>query len=52
MRKRIGVIMAQPEETTQNLFIKAFMEEAYAHDYDICIFSMYQKYQETRLRNI
>ncbi len=52
MRKRIGVLMAQPEEITQNLFIKAFMEEAYAHDYDICIFSMFQKFQQTRLRNI
>ncbi|MCR4649855.1 MAG: EAL domain-containing protein [Lachnospiraceae bacterium] len=52
MRKRIGVIMAQPEETTQNLFITSFMQEAYAKNYDICIFSMYQKYQETRLRNI
>lgn len=52
MRKRIGVLLAQLEENTQKRFMQAFTKEAYAHDYDICIFSMYQKYQETQLRNI
>ena len=52
MRKRICVLLAQLEEQTQNRFMSAFTKEAYAHDYDICIFSMYQKFQETDLRNI
>ena len=52
MRKRICVLLAQLEEKTQNRFMRAFTKEAYAHDYDICIFSMYQKYQETDLRNV
>ncbi len=52
MRKRIGVLLGQLEENTQKRFMEAFMREAYDHDYDICIFSMYQKYQETELRNI
>lgn len=52
MRKRIGVLLAQLEENTQKKFMTAFMKEAYAHDYDICVFSMYQKYQDTELRNI
>ena len=52
MRKRIGVLLAQLEENTQRRFMDAFIKEAYAHDYDVCIFSMYQKYQETELRNI
>ena len=52
MRKRICVLLAQLEEKTQNRFMTAFTKEAYAHDYDICIFSMYQKFQETDLRNI
>ena len=51
MRKRIAVLLAQMEENTQKRFMHAFMEEAYANDYDICVFSMYQKYQETDLRN-
>ncbi len=52
MRKRICVLLAQLEEKTQNRFMTSFTKEAYAHDYDICIFSMYQKFQETDLRNI
>ena len=52
MRKRIGVLLAQLDENTQKRFMDAFIKEAYAHDYDVCIFSMYQKYQETELRNI
>ena len=38
MRKRICVLLAQLEEKTQNSFMRAFTKEAYAHDYDICIF--------------
>ena len=52
MRKRICVLLAQLEEKTQKRFMTSFTKEAYAHDYDICIFSMYQKFQETDLRNI
>ena len=52
MRKRIGVLLAQLEENTQKRFMDAFIKEAYSHDYDVCIFSMFQKYQETELRNI
>lgn len=52
MRKRIGLLLAQLEESTQRRFVSAFTKEAYEKDYDLCIFSMYQKYQETNLRNI
>lgn len=52
MRKRIAVLLAQLEENTQKRFMDAFIKEAYSHDYDVCIFSMFQKYQETELRNI
>ena len=52
MRKRLGVILAQPEEHMQRNFMSSFMEEAYKKDFDICIFSMYQKYQETGMRNV
>ena len=46
MRKRIGVILAQLEENMQKRFMQAFLKEAYAKDYDVCIFSMYQKFQQ------
>lgn len=52
MRKKICVLLAQPEENMQKRFMNAFIEEAHAHDYDVCCFAMYQKYQETELRNI
>ncbi len=52
MRKRVGVLLAQLEENTQKHFMEAFIKEAYAHDFDVCVFSMFQKYQENELRNI
>lgn len=52
MRKRIGVLLAQLEENTQKRLMTAFINEAYSKDFDICVFSMYQKYQETELRDI
>ncbi len=52
MRKRICIIAAQMDESPQKRFLTPFLKECYAHDYDVCIFSMYQKYQETELRDI
>ena len=52
MRQRIGVLLAQPEEHMQRQFMHAFMEEAYKKDFDLCVFSMYQKYQQTGMRNV
>lgn len=46
-RRRIGILSAQSEENTQRMFIEGFLKEAFSLDYDVCIFSMYQKYQET-----
>ncbi len=45
-------MVAQIDETTQKKFLTEFIKQAYAYEYDVCIFSMYQKYQETKLRNI
>ncbi|MCR4696698.1 MAG: hypothetical protein K5654_05230, partial [Lachnospiraceae bacterium] len=52
MRKRICVLLAQLEEKTQKSFSKAFIKEAYSYNYDVCIFSMFQKFQERELRDI
>lgn len=52
MRKRICVILSQMEEKTQKGIMESFTTEAYAHDYDICVFSTHQKYQDKELRNI
>lgn len=52
MRKRIAILVAQIDESTQKKFTTEFIKQAYAYDYDVCIFTMYQKYQETPLRDI
>ena len=52
MRKTICIICAQIDESPQKRFLVPFLQEAFAHDYDVCVFSMYQKYQETELRDI
>lgn len=50
MRKKIGILVAQVDEATQHKFLDAFIAEAYKEDFDVYIFSMHQKYQETHLR--
>ena len=52
MRKRIGVLAAQIDEATQKRFLNEFIRQVYAYNYDVCVFTMYQKYQETPLRDI
>ena len=52
MRKKIAVLAGQLEENYQELFVKGFMEQAYAHDFNVYVFSMYQKYQESSGREI
>lgn len=52
MRRRIAVLAGQVDEATQTQFLKGFAKEAYKHDYDLCVFSLYQKYQEDWLREI
>ena len=52
MRKRVAVIVAQVDEATQKRFLTDFIRQLYTFDYDVCIFTMHQKYQETPLRDI
>ena len=52
VRKRIGVILAQADESTQSQFMEGFLENAFEMNYDVCVFSMYLKYQETPLREV
>ncbi|MBR3057059.1 MAG: EAL domain-containing protein [Clostridiales bacterium] len=51
-RKRIAVLLGQPEEYNQERFLKGFLKEAVARDYDVCVFAMYIKYQNTPARCI
>ncbi len=49
-RRKIALLVGQPDEHYQKLFINGFFKEAYSNDFDACIFAMYQKYQETKAR--
>lgn len=49
-RKRIALFVGQADESYQSRFISGFLKEAFSQDYDVCIFSMYRKYQDTRER--
>ena len=40
----------QPEEYCQSLFIQGFNKVAFAADFDVCVFAMYQKYQDSMQR--
>ena len=49
-RKRIALFVGQADEIYQRRFITGFLEKAFAFDMDVCIFSMYRKYQDTAER--
>ena len=51
-RKGICVITAQVEESTQNRFMQGFLKQAYDMNYDVCIFSMFLKYQDSTDREV
>ncbi len=49
-RKRIALLLGHVEESYQSTFIKGFLEQMFSYDYDVCVFAMYNKYQETAER--
>ncbi len=46
-RKKIALLLGHVEETYQGLFIEGFFQQMFELDYDVCVFAMYNKYQET-----
>lgn len=51
-RRRIAVLTAQADESSQGRFFSEFFKKALELDYDVCVFSMYLKYQDTDKRAI
>ena len=49
-RKRIALLLGQPSEDYQKNFIEGFMKQAFSYDYDVCVFTMYHKIQESKPR--
>lgn len=51
-RKNIALLLAQADENTQRRYTEGFLREAFARNYDVCIFSMFLKYQESTMREV
>lgn len=44
---RVALMLGQPEEYCQDLFIQGFSQTMLEKGLDVCVFAMYQKYQST-----
>ncbi len=51
-RKRIALLLGQPREDNQKNFMTGFMKQAFSYDYDVCVFAMYHKIQESKPREV
>lgn len=49
-RIRIALLVGQADEAYQSAFISGFLTKAFGFDMDVCVFSMYRKYQDTTER--
>ena len=49
-RRRVAILVGQADEYYQAEFISGFEEQAFSYDWDVCVFSMYQKYQSSTAR--
>ncbi len=49
-RNRIAVFVGHADESYQSRFIKGFLKNAFGYDMDVCVFSMYRKYQDSSAR--
>lgn len=49
-RKRVAILVGQGDEYYQAEFICGFEKQAFSFDWDVCVFSMYQKYQSSTAR--
>lgn len=52
MRKRIAVLTSQLEETFLKEFIEGFFEKSFSNDYDVCVFSSFNKEPDTSLKEV
>ena len=46
-RKRIAILLGQADEENQVAFIEGFLSRGFENDMDVCIFSMFRKYQNS-----
>ncbi|SCW55580.1 diguanylate cyclase (GGDEF) domain-containing protein [Ruminococcaceae bacterium YRB3002] len=51
-RRKIALLVGQAYEYYQASFIEGCLGELFASDYDVCVFAMYEKYQNTAAREV
>ena len=51
-RKRIALLLGQADESYQREFIEGVIRQSRKKNYDVCVFSMFIKYQNSREREI
>lgn len=49
-KRRIAILGGEVEEKRQSRFITGFLRKARTEDMDVCVFSMFRKYQDTPVR--
>ena len=49
-RSRIAVLVGQADEDYQKRFIEGLLRRGFEKGFDVCVFSMYRKYQNTAER--
>ncbi|MBE5932659.1 MAG: EAL domain-containing protein [Lachnospiraceae bacterium] len=49
-RKKVALLLGHVEESYQSLFIEGFFQQMFSYNFDVCVFAMYNKYQETAER--
>lgn len=52
IRKRIAVLAGELEEQYPEQFVRGFLSQAFSYDYDVCVFSMYRRFQESQAREL
>ena len=50
--KRIALLCGQPDEEYQSRFIEGFEKGSFESGTDVCVFAMYQKFQDSELREV
>lgn len=50
IREKLAVFVGQPDEYYQSRFLHGFTQKAFELDYDVCVFAMFKKYQNTAER--
>ena len=50
--KKLALLLAQADEDYQKEFIKGVLSRAFSYGYDVCVFSMFIKYQNNKEREI